>query len=271
VDGASQLLFPFPAGTPPREETHVNQSLQKTAQILEILMKGPTPVALSECARALDMPKSTASRFLATLESIGFVRRDPDSGRFYLGLRLFELGCKAIDDIGLRKVAIPQMERLRDAINEGVLLTVLEGTTVTYLDRIESLQAVITHEKVGGTAPAYCVSSGKVMLAYDETRLEHVIAAGLKPFNELTIVDPDRLRQECRKIRSRGYATNRGEYRFGVTGVAAPIFNANGTVAAAVSTATPAARMNKQRWHEHIQAVVKAAQAISRGLGFTGT
>jgi IclR family transcriptional regulator, KDG regulon repressor len=246
----------------------VNQSLQKTVQILDMLMKGPTPIALTDLARGLEMPKSTVSRFLATLEAIAFVRKDRESGKYYLGLRLFELGCKAIEDIALRKVAIPEMEKLRDHINETIVLTVMEGTKITYLDRIESQQAIVTHQKAGETAPAYCVSSGKVMIAYDEKRLERVIQEGLTPFTPLTIIDPDVLRQECAKIRKRGYAINRGEHRLGVTGVAAPIFNANGTITAAISTATPATRMNRQRWRDHVDSVTKAASAVSRNLGY---
>jgi IclR family KDG regulon transcriptional repressor len=246
----------------------VNQSLQKANKILEILMKGPTPVAVTEFARALEMPKSTTSRFLSTLESLGFVMRDRETGKFYLGLRLFELGCKAIDDVGLRKMAIPEMEKLRDKIDENVLLTVTEGTRITYLDKIESQQAVVTQEKVGGTAPAYCVSSGKALLAFDKERLELVIKEGLKEFTPLTITDPAKLRQECEKIRKQGYAVNRGEYRTGVTGIAAPIFNGNGTLVGAISTAAPAERMTKPRWSTHIRAVTAAAAAISRNLGY---
>lgn len=246
----------------------MNQSLQKAAKIMELLMRGPTPVALSDLSRSLGMPMSTTSRFLSSMESLGFVRRENGTGKFYLGLRLFELGCRAIDDIGLRNIALPQMEKLRDQINENVFLTVLEGTRITYLDKIESRQAIITQANVGGTAPAYCVSSGKALLSFDPERLEQVIGEGLKSYTPLTIVDPDKLRQECKKVKKQGFATNKGEFRAGVTGVAAPIFNASGVPVAAISSATPISRMNKQRWTDHADAVLKYANIISRELGF---
>jgi len=245
----------------------MNQSLQKSAQILETLMKGPTPVGVNEFAHTLGLPKSTVSRFLSTMESLGFVRRDQESGKFFLGLRLFELGCKAIEDVGLRNVAIPEMKRLRDTIDENVLLTVLEGTQITYLDKIECRQAIVSQTSVGGTAPAYCVSSGKAMLAFDPERLEKAIEKGLKSFTPLTIVEPDKLRRECKKIREQGYAINKGEFRVDVTGIGAPIFNARGEVVGAISTATPALRMNKNRWQTHIEAVTRTGDTISRLLG----
>jgi DNA-binding IclR family transcriptional regulator len=245
----------------------MNQSLQKTARILDILMDSKVPVGVNEFARLLGMPKSTVSRFMSTMESLGMVRRDPENGRFYLGLRLFELGCKAIEDLGLRKAAPPLMSALRDRINENVLLTVLEDTHITYLDKSESRQAIIAQIHVGGTAPAHCVSSGKAMLAYHPDRLEKVIAQGLRPYTPLTITDPERLRRECMKIREQGYAVNKGEFREGVTGIAAPIFNAAGMVVGALSTSTPAARMAKHTWQDHITAVIETARAISRRLG----
>lgn len=245
----------------------MNQSLKKTAQIFQILMERSEPLGVSDFSRILGMPKSTVSRFLSTMESLGFVRREKNNGKFFLGLKLFELGCKAIEDMGLREIAIPQMEKLRDVIDENVLLTVLEDTQITYLDKIESRQAVIIQTNVGGTAPAYCVSSGKAMLAYDAERLEKVIAQGLKSFTPHTIVDPEALRRECAKIREQGYAFNRGEFRKDVTGIGAPIFNAKGEVIGAISTATPASRMNKKRWLDHIKAVTETSSSISRQLG----
>ncbi len=245
----------------------MSQSLQKFALILDILMKSSSPVSLTQFAATLKIPKSTVSRFLSTAESLGFVRRDKETGKYCLGLRLFELGCKAIEDIGLREAAIPEMEKLRDIIDENVLLTVMEGTHITYLDKIESRQAVVIQTNIGGTAPAYCVSSGKVMLAFDEDRLEQVIQQGLKQFTPSTTTDPDELRKECKKIRKMGYAINKGEYRLDVTGVASPIFDARQAVVGAISSATPASRMNQETWKRHIAAVVEAGQRISRLLG----
>ncbi|MBI3126516.1 MAG: IclR family transcriptional regulator [Candidatus Tectomicrobia bacterium] len=247
----------------------MNQSLQKTARILDILMESKAPIGVNEFARLLRMPKSTVSRFMSTMESLGMVRRDPENGRFFLGFRLFELGCKAVEDLGLRKAALPLMESLRDRINESVVLTVLEDTHITYLDIIESHHAIVARTHVGGTAPAYCVSSGKVMLAHHPERIEKVIAQGLRPYTSQTVTDPDRLRRECEKAREQGYALNRGEFREGVNGVGAPIFNAAGAVVGAVSTSTPAARMHKQAWQEHAKAVTETARAISRRLGAT--
>ncbi len=245
----------------------MNQSLLKSAQILKTLMEGPTLVGVNEFAHTLGMPKSTVSRFLSTLESLGFVRKDQESGKFFLGLRLFELGCKAIEDVGLRNVAIPEMERLRDTIDENVLLTVLEDTQITYLDKIDCRQAIVSQTNAGGTAPAYCVSGGKAMLAFDSERLEKVIEKGLRSFTPLTIVEPDKLRRECKKIKEQGYAINKGEFRIDVTGVGTPIFNARGKVVGAISTATPAVRMSKNRWQDHIKAVTRTGNAISRLLG----
>lgn len=245
----------------------MNRSLMKAAQIFDTLMAENNPVGVNEFARKLDMPKSTVSRFLSTMESLGFVRREPGSGKFCLGLKFFELGCRAIEDMDLREIAIPHMARLRDAINENVLLTVLVGDRITYLEKIESTQAVVTQMNVGATAPAHCVSSGKAMLAYHPELADRVLASELTRYSPHTIIDPQKLRDELEEIRGCGYALNKGEFREDVCGVAAPIFDARGLVAGAISTATPASRMNEERWTEQIKAVLEVTRAISKLLG----
>ena len=245
----------------------MNRSLMKAAQIFNTLMEENNPVGVNEFARKLDMPKSTVSRFLSTMEALGFVRREPGSGKFRLGLKLFELGCRAIEDMDLREIAVPHMAKLRDAINENVLLTVLEGDRITYLEKMESTQAVVTQMNVGATAPAYCVSSGKAMLAYHPELVERVLASELKSHSSHTIVDPPKMREELEMIRVRGYALNKGEFREDVCGVGAPIFDARGLVVGAISTATPASRMNEERWEEHIESVLEVTRTISKLLG----
>jgi IclR family transcriptional regulator, KDG regulon repressor len=245
----------------------MNKSLLKTCQILEILTHKNEPIGVNEFSRLLGMPKSTVSRFLATLESLGFVRRNGENRKFRLGLKLFEWGRKALDDLGLRQVAIPLMEKLRDTVNEDVILSVLEDTHITYLEKVECSHHVVIHTAVGSTAPAHSVSSGKLMLAYDSRALEMVISNGLKAYTRYTIVNPNRLRQECAKVRDSGYAVSKEEFREGVTGVAAPIFNTKGTLVGAISISTPASRITERKRREHIKTVTQTARAISRQLG----
>ena len=75
------------------------------------------------------------------------------------------------------------------------------------------------------------------------------------------------MREELEMIRVRGYALNKGEFREDVCGVGAPIFDARGLVVGAISTATPASRMNEERWEEHIEAVLEVTRNISKLLG----
>lgn len=243
--------------------------LFKTHQILDTLMnKNGRPVGVNEFSQILKMPKSTVSHFLSSLESLGFVRKHPENGKYRLGLKLFQLGWRIYDDFSFRDAAIPEMEKLRDTLNEDTLLTVLDDTKIVYLDRLTSTHHIVIHTNVGSNAPAYCVSSGKVLLAYNPSSLEKVISAGLKACTRHTITDPNRLRQECERIRKFGYAiTSKGEFREGVTGVAAPIFNAKGSVIAALSISTPESRITPFKRREHIKAVTQAAKTISRQLG----
>jgi DNA-binding IclR family transcriptional regulator len=250
-----------------KEVFAMSKSLEKVALIFEKFLQSEGSLGVNEIARELSLPKSTISRLLISMQKFGFTRRDPSSQKFFLGIKLFELGCKASEDLELQSIAIPEMERLRDAINESVLLIILEDIHITYLHKVECKHAVVIQHKMGGTAPAYCVASGKAMLAYMPDRLEKTITVGLKAWNSNTITDPERLRRECEKARKLGYATVSEEFREGVSGIAAPIFDQTGAVAASVSVAVPTVRLNRKRQTVLIASVKKAAARISHHMG----
>jgi len=245
----------------------MNKSIGKVALIFEKLLQSDGPMGVNEIARELKLSNSTVSRLLLSMENYGFARKDSSSQKFFLGMKLFELGSKALEDLGLQDIAVPEMERLRDEVNESVLLVTLEDTRIIYWHKVECKQAVVINHRMGATAPAYCTASGKAMLAYMSARVEKSIAEGLKPMTPHTITDPEKLRQEFAKIRKLGYATVGEELREGVSSVGAPIFDATGTVVAAISIAVPTTRMNRKRQALLVDAVKRVAARISQQLG----
>ncbi|MFC1665292.1 IclR family transcriptional regulator [Pseudomonadota bacterium] len=126
---------------------------------------------------------------------------------------------------------------------------------------------MVIQSNIGGSAPAYCVSSGKAMIAFDADRLEKVIGEGLKRFTANTITDPKKLRDTCQEIREKGYAINNGEYRIDAMGVGSPIFDSRNQVVGAISSVAPLSRMNKKQWRLHIESVLSTAERISQRLG----
>jgi DNA-binding IclR family transcriptional regulator len=159
------------------------------------------------------------------------------------------------------------METLALKTGESVHLSILDGLDTVYLDKIESKQPIAAYSRIGGRNPAWCVATGKAMLAYTGSNID-ALAPHFKKFTANTIYKPAAVKREFEKIRAKGFAVNDGEWHDGVCGIAAPIWESADQTAGAIGIAGPSSRFKKSQirvWSGH---VIEAAAAISRSLGF---
>lgn len=214
---------------------------------------------------------SNVHRVLRTLAHVGYVKKDLKSGRYVCTLKLWELGTLVAEQLDIRIVAWPHVRTLAIDTNETVHLTLLDGIEALSIDQIDSQHPVRAHVRLGGRAPAYCVATGKALLAYaSESVLEDVFKSLVK-ITSRTITEPDAFYKELKKIRETGYAINRGEWRESINGLASPILNRHGHAIAAIGISGPNERLHLKRLREFSQRVVDAAQAIARDLGLSDT
>lgn len=229
----------------------------------------PTDRELSgaELARRSGLARSTAHRLVSELVAEGLLERT-DSGRYQLGMRLFELGQMAPRQRGLRESAAPFMCDLRDATRQTVHLAVLDGAEVVYLDIIRAASAPRMQSRVGGRLPAHATGVGKAILAFsDSSVVEEIIAAGLTRLTRYTIDDPNRLRRELAQTAQRGSAYDREENALGTICCASPVFGPDNAVIGAISVAGHTTRFDVER----VAAAVRStAMAISRMQGSLG-
>lgn len=245
-------------------------SVNHALDVLELFAAARRELGVTEISQHLGFSKSSASRMMALLERRGYLRRNGRSGRFFLGIRPYEIGCVAVTHWGLKDVALPYLERLRDTCDETSHLVVLDGTDVVYIEKLESSHPVRIDSQIGGRAPAFCVAHGRALLAHHPEVLERVLAADLPRFTPRTITDPEALRRELARARRQGYAANNQEWREGVCGVAAPIWNHAGSAAAALSLSMPATRFTRARLDVMIPLLKEVAADLSRALGYAG-
>jgi DNA-binding IclR family transcriptional regulator len=245
-------------------------TLVKGLQVLATLAIHPELSGVTELALHLGMTKSNAHRLLQTLAACGYVRNVKQSGKYEPTLKLWELGTAIADRLDIAKYAEEGMRSLSQRCRETIHLSVLEGGQVMYLDKIESPQPVRAYSRVGGRAPAYCVATGKALLAYAPDDLVGEISTQLEAFTASTIVTPQKLKKELEGVRKMGYAINRGEWRDGVCGVAAPIWDAEGKVCAAIGVSGPADQFKPRNLKTFGLAVSEVAAEISTKLGYHG-
>jgi DNA-binding IclR family transcriptional regulator len=268
-----------PRETPVREQTAKAAtprtaavlSIRRTARLLETIGE-LGEAGISDLARRLGWTKSTVHRLAATLEELGYLEQDETTGRYRLGLKLFELGSLVLRQRELRREAAPVMELLMQQTQETVHMAVLDERTgeIVYVHKVEPLQAIRLYTEIGAHHPAYCAATGKVLLAFlPEDRLERLLERlSFQAYTPRTITDPLALRTHLADIRARGYAIDDAEYKPDVRGVAAPVRDHRGQVIAAVNAGGPASRLTLERAHALAPLVQAAAQEISRRLGY---
>jgi IclR family KDG regulon transcriptional repressor len=244
----------------------LSQTLWRGLQILEFVAGRPSAPTIRQLSQELKLPKSVVHRLAATLEESEYLQKWNTGYR--LGLKLWWLGCSAIRGMELRQVARPYLEELAMKTQELVNVAILDGKEVLYIDKLDCLQSVRAHIPIGGRAPAYCVATGKAILAHhDKADLEKMLC-DMKRFTDRTVIGSKAMIKHLEQIRKRGYSLNLGEYHSDVGGIAAPIRNADGTVIAAVGVTAPIHRLNRETVPRLALLTRRAAEGISRALGY---
>ena len=245
----------------------MDKTFLKGLVLLETLARANETSGVTELAATLGLNKSNVHRLLQGLVHQGFARKAGTTGRYELTVKMWELGLQVFAHLDVRRVAQGFMETLARNTAETVHLSVLDGTEVVYIAKIDSLQPVRAYSTVGGRAPAQCVATGKAQLAWANSEKIGEIKQSLRAYSSNSILSGDELDAELSRIRVQGYALNRGEWREQVCGVAAPIRDVSGEVVAAIGISGPAERLKPRRMKEMCPFLISAANEISANLG----
>lgn len=248
------------------------RAVKRTADILEAFTYEQPELSLSELNKKVGLPKSTLYRYLEALKKRKFIVQDPESGKYTLGIKLFELGTVVQNNLDLRKIAHPYLKKLADETNMTVHLCILDEDRDigVYIDKIENPNARISYSQLGKTIPLHTGGVGKALMAYlPEEKIKEIIQThGLRRLTPNTITDPRMLIKTLQEVREKGYSIDNEEVALGVRCVAAPIKNINGDVIASVSVSGPPAMINKKTIPKLGELVKKIALKISYDLGF---
>lgn len=245
------------------------QVLDRALGILDILAQEGKEMALLELSERVRLHKSTAHRLLRVLERHRLVDRDPESGRYRLGLKLFELGSRALASLDLAGRARPWLKRLVSGTGETAHFSILDRGEALSVANVESPQTIRMPATVGRRVPAYCTAVGKAMIAYlpKEEIDALIVSQGLHAFTRRTITAPAHLRRELEKVRARGWALDDEEYEENLRCVGAPVRDYSGRVVASISIAGPTFRMTRRKIPMLAQKVLDVAARLSTELG----
>ncbi|MEW6228072.1 MAG: IclR family transcriptional regulator [Bacillota bacterium] len=245
--------------------------VDRVFDVLECFSEERREWGVTQLAQHLDLHKSVVQRILTSLAARGYLRCDPKTRRYTLGLRFLDISTVALEGIDLRDIALPYMRELVRATDETGLLTIVDGDEGVCIGKVESTQGVKCTSFVGKRMPLHAGAVTKVLMAYlPEHQVERIIARGLKRFTQYTVTDPITLRAQLEEVRRQGYCITEQEVDPGSVAVAAPIRDHTGEVVAGLSLSAPMFRVTAETLQRIIPLVVETAERISGALGSRG-
>lgn len=247
-----------------------SNTVHRAMAVLMALRDAPAEgIGISELTRMVGANRSTVYRIMDALKAYEFVRPGDNPGMFRLGFGVVALGDSLLRSLDVRDVAAPILRELSDRTRETCHLAILDDLEITYIDKVESEQAMRLTSRPGTRRPLYCTSLGKSLLAAmpaDElaATLDQLV---LTPRTPQTITTREGLMEDLRLVEGRGWATDIGESLEGVNCVGAAVYGRGPRPVAAISASAPAHRFTTDNINDFGQIVLDAANQISQELG----
>lgn len=227
-------------------------------------------INLKQAAELAGMTSNRTVRILGTLESEGYVHRDPKTRTYRLGYRIHALGKAFEKENNLPSICKPILQQLVHVTGESASLFVESGGARMVLAREEGTHDLRFAVSEGNRMPLHAGAGGKILLAYGDDELLENLADNdaMVSFTENTIVDKKKMRQELLDIREKGYATSTGERISHSFAIAAPVFAQDGSLIGALGIAGPEIRFQENQLKARIDLVLDSALSLSKMLGW---
>lgn len=244
-------------------------AMEKSAAILEYLYEQDHPCTLTDICKHTRLPKSSVHTLLTTMEALSYIRKE--NNNYTLGIRLYSLGCRAMEHAILTQVYLPALRRLRDTTGFTVHLCMYENGKLTVLDKLDGPGVVQFKAYKGQRKRLNTSAGGKALAAFlPEDELQKVIAGGFDQFTATSIADAGAFVRHLAGIRKVGYSIDEGEGEVGVRCLGAPLFLYGGKVFGGVSITTISSQLPLQQISHYASLLLAAAAEISRALSYTG-
>ena len=250
-----------------RESPQGTQAIDRAAELLTLILDSEEPVGVSELAQAAELPKSTASRLVSSLERHGLVSRNAARGKVQAGPAILRFAHRGVVDRNIVDLAHESLEALAEASGETANLAVAGSSGVEHLAQVESRHFLGTGQWVGRYVGYHHTAVGKVLIAFGAGELP---PGPLLRTTPRTIVDRGAFSRELERVRRDGFATAVDELEVGLAAMAAPVSGPTGDVVAALSISGPTLRLPPTRVTELRPLLTREARTLGVRLGHRG-
>lgn len=243
-------------------------SIIRAFAILEMLDGSRRGWNISEMSRKLKIPKSTAHVIVLTLEQLGYIKRDPGSRRYQLGIKIYGLGRGLMKNLALPEIALPHLRWLVEQTRLTAHLAILEKDQAVFIQKVDGFGMIKFDTYVGKRADLNCTGVGKALLAFAREEIVRKVLSGnsFPRYTHLTITSSGGLKKELSKVRQKGYSVDDEEEELGIRCVGAPVLNQSGESVAAVSVTGTTSQIHHDNLEELGVVVIQAATKVSGAL-----
>lgn len=250
----------------------MSKSAVRVLEIMEFVAARREGCSHTAIAQGLEIPKSSLTALLQDLQSTGYLQRNPESGVFTIGVQVLWLANSYLRNLNLVRLGQPVVAQLYARVQEFSLLAIPIGSQYVTICT-ESIPSIFAHSlQVGQRGPLFCSAVGKAMMAYmSPNQVDEILKdsppVAVTPFTKTNITD---IKKELQEVRRQGIGYSKEEGIPGVTGLAAPVFNATGSPVAALGVGVPSSQLIGRDMTPVEDALRESAQQLSAQLGWTG-
>ena len=255
----------------PKDTKKVN-SIEKALEIMLKFQDIKPSWGIRELSTSLGFSPATVQRILQVLKSYEFVRQDPQTRQYFVGNIFYRFLENLNSSNNLSRIGRRFMEEVALTTLETVHLNIIQEKTRICVDSIESPQVLKAGMPIGNQSPLYAGASAKCLLAFCEEgfKTDYFKTTTLEPVTDNTIIQPDKLNKELKKIKKQGYALSLGERTPGLGSLSAPVFNYKGQILASLSLAIPEIRfIQEDHLSNCIHILTGAAKSFSTAMGLS--
>ena len=224
----------------------------------------------------LGLYKSNVHNLVSTLETMGYLEKNLNSGKYFLSMKFLKFSHSALNHFSFRRLCLPYLTSLCNELNEHIALSVPVDLEILYLDSLYPVSRPEQTLKLGSTLPLHCTSEGKVMMAFAPGDLYNQLLSKKKliAYTSNTITDPVELKKKVEETKQLGYNIARMEYTFTNVSIAIPLNNSKGEFMAVLTCAGPAQHFTDDRCQfflermRHVAADISEVDRLTSGVHY---
>lgn len=268
----------MPASRPPSTVTKPapaqvagTAAFSKFMHVLQLVADSSEPINVGALVRASGYPRPTVHRIVAALLAERLLVENTRSASLALGPRLIQLASRSWGRSELRLAAVDELKRLRDITGETVHLAVPNGTTMVYIEKLESPSAVRMASRIGTSVSLHSTAVGKAYLAaLDAATLNPLLENLPMPrYTPSTVTELADLHEQLRVTRERGWSVDSEENEAGIFCFGAAILGSRGVPVAAINVSTLIFRQKDNPEQAYVAPLLEACRAISARIAET--